>query len=198
MAHAGSLNAFRRRASRGRRSRRARGDVLLGFLHRAAVDFDGTFEVRTVFDHDLRRRQIPDHRTFLLDLDPSLCAYIPLYIAVHHHVAGVDVRHYLRRCSDGQLPPIKMDLSIDRAVDQQILRAGDVALHTQARSQPPRIVVPGRSQWTHRLCWTHRIGALLTPHRTLLETTHPSRISRGCKLAPRSSLQKFPASLSGL
>src|SRR5713101_8162761 len=40
-----------------------RGDFLVGFLLRAPVDFDRTFEVRAVFDHDLFRRQIPNHRT---------------------------------------------------------------------------------------------------------------------------------------
>src|SRR6266851_3582769 len=208
--HAGSLNAFRPRASR--RRRRPRGDVLVGFLLCAPVDFDRTFEVRAVFDHDLCRRQIPDHRTVLPDLDPSLRAHVPLHVAVHHHVAGVDVSRYLRRRSDRQLPLIKLDQSFDRAVDQQILGAGDVALHMQARPQPPRRAVRCRIQWTHRICARfvrqqifrfrdrslRRIQFLLIPHRTLLGTAHPTQISRrsASNSSPRSSLQKFPARFS--
>src|SRR5258708_2299162 len=101
------LNGFRRGA--GRRRGRPRGDVLVGFLWRAAVDFDRTFEVRAVFDHDLCRRQIPDHQTGLLDLDPSLGVHVPLHVTVHHHVAGVDVCRQLRRHSDDQLVLLKLD-----------------------------------------------------------------------------------------
>src|SRR5271167_854116 len=82
-----SLIAFRPRTSR----RRPRGAGVVGFPRHAPVDFDRTFEVRAVFDHDLCRRQIPDHRTVLPDLDSTFRAHVPLHVAVHHHVAGVDV-----------------------------------------------------------------------------------------------------------
>src|SRR6266852_6068096 len=64
-----------------------RGGILVGFFRRSPVDFDRTLEVRAVFDHDLRRRQIPDHGTVFLDLDPSLRAHVSLHVAVHHYVA---------------------------------------------------------------------------------------------------------------
>jgi hypothetical protein len=83
-----SLNAFRPRARRCR----PRGDILIRLFRYAPVDFDRAFEARAVFDHDLRRRQIPDDRTVLLDLHPSLCAHVSFHGAVHHHVARVDVR----------------------------------------------------------------------------------------------------------
>src|SRR5216683_2489264 len=84
---AGSLNGLRPRASR----RGARGEVLVGIRCGAPVDFDGAFEVRAVFDHDLCRLQISDDRTVLLDLDSSRGAHVALHGAVYHHVMGVDV-----------------------------------------------------------------------------------------------------------
>src|SRR6267142_765374 len=161
----GSLHTSRPCACR----RRPRGDVLFGFLRRTPVNLNRAFEIRAVLDHDLRRRQIPDDRTVLLDLDPSLRAHVSLHVAVHHHVAGVDVSRHLRRRPDRQLPPLKLDQPFDRAVEQQILGAGDVAFHAQARPQPSRIVVRTRIQWTHRL-GALRIRFLLTPHRRNLLT----------------------------
>src|SRR2546427_11195661 len=78
--HSESLNAFRPRASR----RCPRGDILLRLLRHTPVDFDRTFEARAAFDHDLRRRQIPDDRTVLLDLDPSLRAHASVHAPVYH------------------------------------------------------------------------------------------------------------------
>src|SRR6266849_874141 len=141
---------------------RPRGDILLRLLRHAPVDFDRTFEARAVFDHDLRRRQIPDDRAVLLDLDPSLRAHVSFQVAVYHHVARLDVRRYLSRLSHRQLPLIQMNLSFDRPVDQQILGAGDFAFHLQARPEPRRLAVRRRIQWTHLIC------VLLTPHRNLL------------------------------
>jgi len=92
------------------------------------VDLDRTFEVRAVFDHDLGRRQISDHRTVLFDFSiRPFARTFPLHIAVHHHVAGVDVRRYFRRRSDRQPPAVELDQSFDQAVDEQILGAGDIA-----------------------------------------------------------------------
>src|SRR6266849_204079 len=139
-----------------------RSDILLRLLRHTPVDFDRTFEARAVFDHDLRRRQIPDNRAILLDLDPSLRAHVSFQVAVHHHVARVDVRRYLRRRSHRQLPFIQMNPSFDRPVDLPILGAGDFAFHLQARPEPPRLVLRCRIQWTHLIC------VLLTPHRNLL------------------------------
>src|SRR2546429_2442304 len=60
-----------------------RESVLIGFLRRTLVDFDRTFEVRAVIDHDLRRPQIPDHRTALLDVNPSRRVHVALHTAVY-------------------------------------------------------------------------------------------------------------------
>src|SRR5256885_15860348 len=42
---------------------------VVGLLVRGPVNLDRAFEVRAVFDDDLRCFQIPNHRTALLDLD---------------------------------------------------------------------------------------------------------------------------------
>jgi CheY-like chemotaxis protein len=86
---------FRRRGARTQptlaRRDSSRGDVAVGLLRRTPVDFDRTFEVGAVFDQDLRRRQIPDHRTVLLYLNPSPRAHVSFHMAVNHNVTRIDV-----------------------------------------------------------------------------------------------------------
>jgi hypothetical protein len=85
--HTGSLNA------------RLREDVLVTFLRLAVVDFDRAFEIRAVFDHDLCRRQICNHRTVLHDLDSALRIYSPLHVAADNHVVGADVSRLALLCT---------------------------------------------------------------------------------------------------
>src|SRR5258707_7380159 len=70
---------LRARRRRSRRRCRRREHVFVAFLFRALLDFDRPLEVCSVFDDDLRRRQISVHRTVLLDLDLAL----PMNITLH-------------------------------------------------------------------------------------------------------------------
>src|SRR6202000_3443573 len=87
-----------------------------------------------------------------LDLDAIFRAEIALHRPVHNHFTGDDIGGDLRGCGDGQLPLVERGQALDRAVDQQILTAGDLALHMQARSEPRARAVRCCTQWTHRIC----------------------------------------------
>src|SRR5258707_3397915 len=109
------LDTLRLRARR-RRSRhrcRRRKHVFVAFLFRALLDLDRALEVCSVFDDDLRRRQISVHRTVLLDLDFALPMDITLHASVHDHLASNDVGCQLCCSSDRQLPLIEMDQSFN-------------------------------------------------------------------------------------
>src|SRR5881394_437441 len=80
------LNRFgRRRASRSRGA--FCKSVAAGFLLLALVDFDGTFEVGAVFDHDARGGQVAVDRTIFLDFNSVFGAKVALHRAIHHHLA---------------------------------------------------------------------------------------------------------------
>src|SRR5258707_12184616 len=104
---------LRARRRRSRRRCRRREHVFVTFLFRALLDLDRALEVCSVFDDDLRRRQISIHRTVLLDLDLTCPTDITLHASVHDHLAGKDVGCQLCCNSDRQLPLIKMDQSFN-------------------------------------------------------------------------------------
>src|ERR1700741_3408063 len=90
-------------------SRRPLRNVRVASLGYGSVDFDRPFKVGTIFDHDLRCGQIPDDRTALPDLDASLRSHVPFDIAVHLHIAGIDVSRKPCRRSDRELSLFKLD-----------------------------------------------------------------------------------------
>src|SRR6266481_6907640 len=86
------------------------------FLFRALLDLDRALEVCSVFDDDLRRRQISVHRTVLLDLDLAFPMDITANASVHDHLASNDVGCQLCCTPDRQLPLIDMDESFNCSV----------------------------------------------------------------------------------
>src|SRR6267143_182018 len=109
------------------------------------------FEVRAVFDDDLRCRQIPNHRTVFLDLDLALRTHDSLHVSTHHYLAGNDVSCHVLCRAHCQLPLTELDRSFDCSINVQILVAGDFAFHMQARSEPGCRAVRCRSRWTHHI-----------------------------------------------
>src|SRR5256885_9472157 len=77
---------------------------VVGLLVRGPVNLDRAFEVRAVFDDDLRCFQIPNHRTVFLDLDLALRTHDSLHVSTHHYLAGNDVSCHVRCRSHCQLP----------------------------------------------------------------------------------------------
>jgi hypothetical protein len=73
----------------------------------ALLDRDRALEVCSVFDDDLRRRQISVHRAVLLDLDLAFPMDIALHSSVHDHLASNDVGCQLC-CSSDRLPPLRL------------------------------------------------------------------------------------------
>src|SRR5689334_2044046 len=88
----------------GRLSRWLRKRTAVRFLFRALVDFDGTLEVRAIFNADARGRQVAIHRAVFLDFNPILGAQVALHAAVDHHLAGDNVCGQLRGGSDSEFP----------------------------------------------------------------------------------------------
>src|ERR1700693_2387688 len=126
----GGLNSFR-----GRRS--ARKGVRTGrFFIRSAIDFHGTLKVGAVFDHDPRGGEVAVNRPILLDLDAIFSPEIALHRAINHNFTRDNVRGNFGACADSQLPLIQRDQSFDRAVDQQIFIAGNLALNMQTGAEP--------------------------------------------------------------
>src|SRR5229473_5968491 len=78
----------------GRRRRIAGKRMRTGFLFRALVDLDRTFEVGAVFDHDAGSGEVTVDRTILLDFNSILGAKVALHVAVYHDLAGNDVGGY--------------------------------------------------------------------------------------------------------
>src|SRR5258708_1811964 len=77
---------LRARRRRSRRRCRRREHVFVTFLLRALLDLDQPLEVCSVFNDDLRRRQISIHRTVLLDLDLTCPTHITLHPPLHNHL----------------------------------------------------------------------------------------------------------------
>src|SRR5579872_2314929 len=121
-------------------------------LIRRLVDLDRALKVGAVFDHDARRGEVAVDRAVLLDLDAIFRAKIALHRPVDNHFTGDDIGGDLGGRADGELPLVELDQSFDRTVDQEVLAAGDLALHMQARSEPRAGAVVGCTQWTQRIC----------------------------------------------
>src|SRR5258707_8952312 len=155
---------LRARRRRSRRRCRRREHVFVTFLFRALLDLDRAFEVGSVFDDDLRRRQISVHRTVLLDLDLALSTDVTIHASVHDHLVSDDVGRQLCCSSDRQLPLIEMDQTFNSSVNVQVLIPPDFPFHIQARPQPRSRAVRHRFRWTHRV--SARIGYSLPERRS--------------------------------
>src|SRR5208337_4011052 len=99
----------RRRGSSARKCAAAR------FFLSGLVDFDGTFEVRAVFNHDARGGQVAVHRAVLLDLDAVLGAQIPLHRAVDHDFTGDNIGGHLGGGANGELALVQLHQALDRS-----------------------------------------------------------------------------------
>src|SRR5262249_42485584 len=80
--------------------------------------------------------------------DAVFGAQISLHVPVDHDLAGNDVGGDFGGWTNGELALVELDQSFDRAVDLQILIAGDFAFDVQTRAEPRGGAVSGRTQGT--------------------------------------------------
>src|SRR5208282_6400858 len=124
------LNGLRCRTGR-RRGRGARERTGAGFLFTGLVDFDGTFEVRAVFNHDAGGGKVAVDGAILLNLDTVLGAQVSLHRAVDHNFAGDNIRGQLGRGANRQFALVKLHQTLDRSIDCQVFVSRDFTLYMQ-------------------------------------------------------------------
>ncbi len=100
-----------------------------------AIDFDGAFEVRAIFDHDARGGQLAEDRTIFFDLDAVASTQIALDLAVDEDLGGQDVGGDLGAGADGEFATFHLDQSVDGAVHEEVLVSGDLAFDEQICTQ---------------------------------------------------------------
>jgi len=111
--------------------------------------------------------------SFLISIRPFACTF-PLHSRTHH-VAGVDVRRHLRA------GPTSLPASVDESSTNPSIsmsRCRRCRLSHAGSIQPP-VSRSAPASVESSICWTHRIGALLTPHRTSWNSTPHSSCETG-------------------
>src|ERR1700719_2851188 len=73
------------------------------------IDLDGAFEVRSILDHDARRRQVADYGAIFFDFDTIASAKISFHASINDHLARHQIGGHLRARSDGQLTIVELN-----------------------------------------------------------------------------------------
>ena len=150
-------------------------------LRLGGVDLDAAFELRAVLDANPRRGDVAYDGTIAFDVDAVAGVKIANHLAVHDHLARVNLGGELRRGPHGELMTAQGNGSIDLPVDLQIFGAGDLTFDlqagTKARGAPRRATAQRRSRWRVEgydrgfYCWGwcrwFSLGLLFGPHSFL-------------------------------